>query len=206
MKMTPIMISMTPIVPQLPHQRLVSYASIGALNDEAEEPDVGEPRGRDSSGSFPRRGRKVCSSPAGDLTGAEYTSGAPVRGQRCEQRSYGRHRDRSAFRWTRRDYPVLVEVARRYDARADIDASSVAATLNLSEDDVIDAITALGHAQYLAWEPLRMLSGDVFVQDLWLLERGRRAVGLWPPGETADALVDALRQAEERTLDPEEKP
>jgi hypothetical protein len=38
-----------------------------------------------------------------------------------------------------------------------------------------------------------------------LTERGRRAVGLWPSGESADALVEALRQAEELTDDPEER-
>lgn len=38
-----------------------------------------------------------------------------------------------------------------------------------------------------------------------LRERGRRAVGIWPNGESVDALVDALRQAGEATTDPEEK-
>jgi hypothetical protein len=38
-----------------------------------------------------------------------------------------------------------------------------------------------------------------------ITERGRRAVGLWPSGEGVDALVDALRKAENTTDDPEEK-
>jgi hypothetical protein len=35
--------------------------------------------------------------------------------------------------------------------------------------------------------------------------RGRRAVGLWPLGESADAVVDALRQSECSQTTPEEK-
>jgi hypothetical protein len=37
-----------------------------------------------------------------------------------------------------------------------------------------------------------------------LTERGRRASGLWPGGESVEALIDALRQAEEAADDPEE--
>lgn len=44
---------------------------------------------------------------------------------------------------------------------------------------------------------------DFFVTDL--PERGRRAVGLWSSGESVEALVDALCQAEETTDDEEEK-
>lgn len=44
---------------------------------------------------------------------------------------------------------------------------------------------------------------------MWLIdsltERGRRTVGLWPSGEDVDALVDALKQAEQSTSDPAEK-
>lgn len=38
-----------------------------------------------------------------------------------------------------------------------------------------------------------------------LTERGRRAVGLWPSGEGVEALIDALRQAEETAEDAEER-
>jgi hypothetical protein len=58
---------------------------------------------------------------------------------------------------------------------------------------------------YLDGKPMDSWGGrlDWFVNEI--TERGRRAVGLWPTGESVDALVDALRQAEDATDDPEEK-
>ncbi|MEP6650890.1 MAG: hypothetical protein ABJA74_13425 [Lapillicoccus sp.] len=58
---------------------------------------------------------------------------------------------------------------------------------------------------YLTGKPLNTADGILDVVINGLTERGRRAIGLWPSGETVDALVDALRQAEEATEDPEEK-
>ncbi len=64
----------------------------------------------------------------------------------------------------------------------------------------------LEQSQYVEaeWGPM-MLSGDQDLHAVDLTERGRRAVGTWPSSEGVDALVDALRQAEDTTSDPEEK-
>jgi hypothetical protein len=67
------------------------------------------------------------------------------------------------------------------------------------------ALKALLHG-YLAGQTIDGLGAgtvDFFATEL--TERGRRAVGLWPSGESADALVEALRQAEELTDDPKER-
>lgn len=77
-------------------------------------------------------------------------------------------------------------------------------TTELEDDEVIAALKGLLHG-YIVGKPMETMGGtiDFFVTDL--TERGRRSVGLWPSGESADALVDALRQAEELTEDPDEK-
>lgn len=110
-------------------------------------------------------------------------------------------------RWSSRDYPVLVATARVLDSgEMPASVSDVAAQLDatLDYDEIIAALKGLLHG-YIVGKPMDTMGGtiDFFVTDL--TERGRRAVGLWPSGEAADALVDALRQAESLTDDPEEK-
>ena len=58
---------------------------------------------------------------------------------------------------------------------------------------------------YLRGDAFDSLAGRMGVVFDGITERGRRTVGLWPSTESVDALVDALRQAEETTNDPEEK-
>lgn len=114
--------------------------------------------------------------------------------------------ERLADRWGSRDFPVLLAAARKLDERglpvnvADIEPE----VEGLSESDIISALKALLHV-YIVGQAVDTLGGtvDFFVTDL--TERGRRAVGLWPSGESADALVEALRQAEDLTDDPEER-
>jgi hypothetical protein len=50
-------------------------------------------------------------------------------------------------------------------------------------------------------------SGEIYLAIAsGVTERGRRATGLWPDGDTAvEQLLSALRQAEELTDDPDEK-
>lgn len=110
-------------------------------------------------------------------------------------------------RWSSRDFPVLVATARVLDGGGmPASVADVKAQLNgdLEPDEIIAALKSLLHG-YIVGKPLDTLGGtmDFFVTDL--TERGRRAVGLWPSGESVDALVDALRQAESLTDDPEEK-
>lgn len=113
--------------------------------------------------------------------------------------------DRLPERWTTRDLPFLTEAARRLDAgQRDIRATQLADELDMSREDALAAASALVPS-YLEGEPLDTMQARIDFFLSGLTERGRRAVGLWPSGESADALVDALRQAEEATDDPEEK-
>lgn len=108
-------------------------------------------------------------------------------------------------RWSTRDFPVLLETARQLDEGAmPAQVATIAEALQMDEHDVISALKALA-SSYVVGRSIDTLGGtvDFFVTDL--TERGRRAVGLWPSGESADALVDALRQAEDLVEDPEEK-
>ena len=113
--------------------------------------------------------------------------------------------DKLNDRWASRDFPVLLEVARRIDAGDRyVHARDVANALDLPRDQVILAIDAL-HPAYVEGSPDERMSGRLDWTVVALTERGRRAVGLWPSGESVAALVDALRQAEEATEDLEEK-
>lgn len=83
--------------------------------------------------------------------------------------------------------------------------SDIRSTLSeFGDHEIIAALKALLHG-FVLGQPAESMGGTVnfFVTDT--KERGRRAVGLWPSGESADAPVDALRQAEELTEDLEEK-
>ena len=108
-------------------------------------------------------------------------------------------------RWHSRDLPVLLQAARGLDAGdSEITSESLSRCPDLQGLDVVAACRALTPA-FLVSEKWESLGGPTtyFIEDL--TERGRRTVGLWPSGENVDALVDALKQAEEATDDPEEK-
>ena len=106
--------------------------------------------------------------------------------------------------WTNRDFPVLVEVTRRIDSGAtSVQASEVAAALDMTEDDVQLAGAALQRRQLVkaqgAAEVPVLLFFDVS-SDAYLLTE------LHPDGDDAlDQLISTLRQAADQTSDPEEK-
>jgi hypothetical protein len=109
-------------------------------------------------------------------------------------------------RWSTRDLPVLLETARVFDAGADvIQSHTVAAAMNVQESEIQKAWHALAPTYLHANDFDPGIAGPPDLIATGLTERGRRAAGLWPSGEAADALVEALRQAEELVDDPEEK-
>lgn len=111
-----------------------------------------------------------------------------------------------ADRWQTRDFPVLVLAAKELDDGSPLDFERIAAEADLAESVVIRSVSALVQAGYLLRVPFPGPRKLVLIPDSYeLTERGRRAVGIWPSGEGADALVEALRQAEEATTDPDEK-
>ena len=109
-------------------------------------------------------------------------------------------------RWANRDLPVLVSVAKAVDANPGhvLQAAAVAGDTGLPSDAVLSSLIALQDT-YIVGKPIATMGGMVDFLTSGITERGRRAAGLWPDGESVDALVDALRQAEEATDDPEEK-
>jgi DNA-binding transcriptional MocR family regulator len=106
--------------------------------------------------------------------------------------------------WTTRDFPVLVEVARRIDAGDQTPrVEEVAATLDMPVEQVQLAGAALKRRGLVdafgAWQAeilrFRNLSGEAYF-----------LTGLHPSGDDAvAALVDALRQAADQVDDPQEK-
>lgn len=111
-----------------------------------------------------------------------------------------------ADKWQTRDFPVLLRAAADLDDGQDVDLERIQTEVGVDEDTALRALTTLIHAGYLAEDPHAVLTlGDGPGAGLLLTERGRRAVGIWPGGNATDVLVDALRQAEDATTDPEEK-
>lgn len=110
-------------------------------------------------------------------------------------------------RWRSRDLPILLEAARHADRGDEPDLPAMAAVAGCEPRDVERSLVALEDAGYL--RTVRgpdTLTGPGTIWELEILERGRRATGLWPNGDDAVAqLLDALRQAEDLVDDPEEK-
>ncbi len=116
--------------------------------------------------------------------------------------------ERLPDRWHTRDFPVLLATARILESEgrtADSQEEEFQQAANCDEQDLVRALQALKQAGYIEAEQTAMLAGNDTVWATGLTERGRRAVGLWPGDDAADALIDALRQAEESTTDPDER-
>lgn len=111
-------------------------------------------------------------------------------------------------RWTTRDLPVLRAAAPILDEGGIVDSEDAEflEEVGMPQEVVAQALVALGQAEYLDVGVTQFLSGDVSAVASGLLERGRRAVGIWPDGEAAvEQLLSALRQAEELTADVDDK-
>lgn len=105
-----------------------------------------------------------------------------------------------------RDQRVLIAAADRLEESPGLmfmDGELTEAT-GLDAAEVTRAVAALGSGGYLDVRDQSGLGSPSFsVHEL--TERGRRASGLWPSDDSVDGLVEALRQAEAATDDPEEK-
>ena len=110
--------------------------------------------------------------------------------------------DRLPDRWSSRDLPFLVAAAREIDA-GETALRAEHTPVDLAAADRIAAAMALVPT-YLTGKPLTAAEGVLDVVINGLTERGRRAVGLWPNDDTANALVDALQRAAEATDDPDQ--
>ena len=110
-------------------------------------------------------------------------------------------------RWSTRDLPVLIATARRLDAgEHHVEAGQIAQDLDMEAVDVETAYDGLVDVYATASRtPGKMSDPEGSWVVTGLTERGRRMVGLWPLGEGVEALIDALRRAEETTDDPDER-
>ncbi|MEE3128462.1 MAG: hypothetical protein VX494_14740 [Actinomycetota bacterium] len=111
--------------------------------------------------------------------------------------------DRDRDTWHTRDLHVLRAVA-DHDPHMDNWSATMCAEMVLDPDDLVAALQALEEARYIEVWWSRTFGGDDPL-GARLRERGRRAVGVWPSAEAIDGLVEALRQAEEATEDPDER-
>jgi DNA-binding transcriptional ArsR family regulator len=92
------------------------------------------------------------------------------------------------------------------DPRGGFQAGDLTEDSGLSEDEITRALLALEGAGYISAAVSRTIGPRlprVLVNGL--PERGRRTVGLWPSGDSADALVTTLLQAAEQAPDEEDR-
>jgi hypothetical protein len=108
--------------------------------------------------------------------------------------------------WHSRDLPVLVEAARQLQTKPNVMSGQIAQPLGLDADDAARAFQAL-IGPYLVGKVQRTGNGEIYLaMATELTERGRRATGLWPDGESAiDQFLSALRQAEDLVVDEDDK-
>jgi hypothetical protein len=116
------------------------------------------------------------------------------------------NRVRLSDEWHSRDLPVLVETAHRLKTTPSVTSGQIAPAVDLEADETARAFDAL-IGTYLVGKVQRTGNGEIYVAIAsGVTERGRRATGLWPDGDTAvEQLLSALRQAEELTDDLDDK-
>ena len=110
-----------------------------------------------------------------------------------------------ATRFETRDLPFLRVAADRLDQSAmPFRATQLADETGLTAEECVAAARALLQGGYLEGKPSGSMQGiyEVILSDL--TERGRRAVGIWPTEDTAEAFEAALLEVADRTKDPEQ--
>lgn len=103
--------------------------------------------------------------------------------------------------WNSRDFPVLLEAARRIDAEigAGVRFADIAQATGLSEDDVVIAARALDDAGLVE---LRLLMPAKAGRIVRITARARQLVGHWPTEQTAlDRIIAALEAIASNTDD-----
>lgn len=108
-------------------------------------------------------------------------------------------------RWYSRDFPILLAAAKAADSGEELLVDPLCEQLNVRYRDVLAAMDALRDSGYFVNIHFSHDMGGTF-SHIRLTEKARRAVGLWPNGDTAaEALLDALRQAEDLAEDPDDR-
>lgn len=110
-----------------------------------------------------------------------------------------------ATRWETRDLPFLRVAAQRLDTAVPaLIATQLADEVGLTPEECFAAARALVQADYLAGNLTGSQQGLNEVILTALTERGRRAVGIWPAEDSAEAFEAALLEVAARTKDPEQ--
>jgi hypothetical protein len=113
--------------------------------------------------------------------------------------------DPLADTWATRDLPALRAVAAHLDQNPhDVLETDELEVPGIDPGDMHRVLAALDGA-YLEVTWLRTFGGTGSGSVEGITERGRRAAGLWPSGESADALIEALTQAADASDDEEDR-
>ncbi|MDZ5662362.1 hypothetical protein SFC79_11355 [Nocardioides sp. S-58] len=108
--------------------------------------------------------------------------------------------------WQSRELPVLVAAAQILDLGERVTPHELADAVDLDLDLVEAACEALVPTYLTAGRSPARMGGPGQLILIGLTDQGRRATGLWPDGDTAvEQLLDALRQAESLTSDPDDQ-
>jgi DNA-binding MarR family transcriptional regulator len=112
---------------------------------------------------------------------------------------------RAESTWNEREAPILEAIWAAEEVGERPGPEQLADLVGLDVTVVARAVTALVDAKYVAGAEDSSLA-DRFAQynALWLLERGRRAIGQWPPGP-GDAFLVTLNRLIAAETDPEER-
>jgi hypothetical protein len=107
--------------------------------------------------------------------------------------------------WNEREVPILEAVYAAEERGERPDPDGIAAVTGLDPDVVIRSVGGLVQSQHLDGIESHGL-GQMFPTylALLLLERGRRAIGQWPPGP-GDAFLTALNRLIASEPDPDER-
>ena len=115
-------------------------------------------------------------------------------------------RDMLTDQWETRDRPVLLAIARRLSEKPSTFDARELEIEGLTAEQVVQAADALIPTYVHGKSHRSWQTGPFAVAINALTDQARREVGLWPQGDTAvEALLDALRQAEDLANDPDDK-
>lgn len=108
--------------------------------------------------------------------------------------------------WETREWPALLAVAQHLDQHPgdELFLHDLAQTTGTDTEELRRATAALLAGGYIEASVMPGF-GPTRLVVTGLTEKGRRASGLWPEGDTFDALIDALQEAADSTDDPDER-
>lgn len=113
--------------------------------------------------------------------------------------------DRLGDTWTTREYPLLLEAARRLnDGETNLYVDQLATQIGMDPDQAQMAVAGLADDGYVVGVTVEEINGPVVITSI--TPKARREVGLWPSTEVGvDRLVQALDALIDQAKDPDER-